>query len=1146
MYVDAGGLILSPSDLIDFLQCGHLTELSLEVADGTRAKPTSDSQGMSVVQRRGIEHEKAHLARLHAEGLDIAEISESGELEMRAELTRKALAAGPDVIYQATFVDGATSGPFWRGHADFLTRVAGPSSLGPFSYEPEDTKLASHVRPSAVLQLCEYAEQLARCQGRVPDHVHVVLGDQTRVSLRLADFAAYHRAAKEQFVAACTSGLSAYPLPVEHCQVCQWRSQCDARRISDDHLTMVAGLRTDQADKLTAEVGITTVAELAGSQGAGVPGIGRQAFDKLRAQARLQMRARVVPDLAPPYELLEGAGPGRGLAALPTPSPGDLFFDIEGDPFVGESGLEYLLGVGWVEPDGQFGFKAFWARTPAEEKPSFESFMDFVGVRQAAHPDLHIFHYATYEKTALGKLMGRHGTREIEVDRLFRENTLVDLYRVVRQAVRVGTSSYSLKKLEALYMEARTQAITDAGSSIDEFERWIEIGDEQILSDIEEYNRVDCESTKLLRDWLEERRTEYATEFGEWPPRPVPPDEEVGEPPAEDISENEALERLLLSDAGSEPGRTPTDQEGRQLLARLLEWHRREDKPAWWEYFHRAHECDEDDLYADSESIAGLTYVGESRRESRSTVHRYRFDPGQEYKLVVGDPVMDPATIRRGNESGEKIPGPGKLVGLDSDGGFLELKRRTNSSAPHPDNLIPGGPIQTKHQRQAVRRIAASVIEHGIDGTGPYRAVRDLLMRTPPRTVPTLTDGAPLILEGEGGDNAVVRLGRDLEHGYLAVQGPPGSGKTRAAARLAVALIRDGCTVGVTANSHAVITNLLDELGLQADREGVPFRASQKNPGDHYSSHHSVTRRDSNDEMAADLEDGADILAGTSWMFAREEFDQSLDYLIIEEAGQFSLANAVAVGAAAARNIVLLGDPLQLDQPSKGTHPHGANASALGHVLGEARTLSDHLGIFLDHTHRLHPDICSFISEVVYDGRLHPMAGLERQAIGGTGVFGGSGLRWRPVDHTGCRVDSPEEAAEVLACYQQLLGRSFTDRDGAERTMGHEHILVVAPYNAQVRRLKEALPPGAQVGTVDKFQGRQAPAVICSMTTSSIEEIPRGLEFLMSRNRLNVAVSRAQAMAILVGSPKLLTISCRSVEQLRLVNGLCRFVELAT
>ncbi len=1145
MYIDDGRLILSPSDLVGFLQCGHLSELSLEVVHGTRTGPPDDDQEQSVVQRRGIEHEVAYLARLRAEGLEVTEIPASDELETRAALTKEALAAGPDVVYQATFVDRAGSGPIWRGHADFLTRVTAPSSLGAFSYEPEDTKLATHVRPSAVLQLCEYAEQLARCQGRVADRIHVVLGDQTRTSLRLADFAAYHRAAKARFVVACADGVSAYPLPVEHCHICQWRSQCDERRIADDHLTLVPGLRTDQVGKLSAGAGVTTVAELAAYEGDGVPGIGRQAFDKLRAQARLQVRARAEPDLAPPYELLAGAGPGRGLAALPTPSAGDLFFDIEGDPFVGESGLEYLLGVGWAEPDGQFGFKAFWARTPAEEKSSFEAFMDFVGVRQAAHPDLHIFHYATYERTALGKLMGRHGTREIEVDRLFRENTLIDLYRVVRQAVRVGTPSYSLKKLEALYMGARTQAITDAGSSIDEFERWLETGDDRILTDIEEYNRVDCQSTKLLRDWLEGRRVEYTTEFGERPPRPVPPDDEVGEAFAEEISENEVLERLLLDDGGSEFDRTATDQEGRQLLARLLEWHRREAKPAWWEYFHRVYECDGDDLYEDTEAIAGLGYVGESRREARSTVHRYRFDPGQEYKLAAGDSVVDPATIRRREVADDQIPGPGTLVGIDPDGGFLELKRRTNSAAPHPHDLIPGGPIQTDPQRQALRRIAASVIDHGIDGHGPYRAVRDLLLRKPPRTVPALTDGAPLVLDGEDGEDAIDHFGRELEHGCLAVQGPPGSGKTRSAARLAVALIRDGRTVGITANSHAVISNLLDELGHWADKDSVTFRASQKSDGEHFSDHPSVTQRESNDEMAADLQEGVDVIAGTAWMFAREEFDQSLDYLIIDEAGQFSLANALAVGTAA-RNLVLLGDPLQLAQPSKGTHPHGAGASALGHVLGEARTLPDDLGIFLDHTHRLHPDICAFISEVVYEGRLHSTDGLERQAIGGTGVLGGSGLRWRPVDHAGCRVESTEEADEVLACYRNLLGRTFTDRHGVERNVGDEHILVVAPFNAQVRRLKRALPPGAQVGTVDKFQGRQAPVVICSMTTSSIEEIPRGLEFLLSQNRLNVAISRAQAMAVLVGSPKLLTISCRSIEQLRLVNGMCRYVEMAT
>jgi uncharacterized protein len=280
-------------------------------------------------------------------------------------------------------------------------------------------------------------------------------------------------------------------------------------------------------------------------------------------------------------------------------------------------------------------------------------------------------------------------------------------------------------------------------------------------------------------------------------------------------------------------------------------------------------------------------------------------------------------------------------------------------------------------------------------------------------------------------------------------------------------------------------------------------------------------------------------------MFARDQFDQTLDYLILDEAGQFSLANTMAV-ATAAKNLVLVGDPLQLAQPSKGTHPIGANASALGHVLGDAGTLPDELGIFLDRTHRLHPEICAFISEIVYEGRLQSEPGCERQAVSGSDELGGSGLRWRPIDHFGNRVDAPEEGDEVNACYRGLLGRTFTDKDGVERPLTAADVKIVAPYNAQVHILKQKLPPGALVGTVDKYQGQQAPVVIVSLTTSSLEDIPRGMEFLYSRNRLNVAVSRAQAMTIVVGSPKLLTVKCRSIDQLRLVNGLCRYVEMAT
>jgi uncharacterized protein len=324
----------------------------------------------------------------------------------------------------------------------------------------------------------------------------------------------------------------------------------------------------------------------------------------------------------------------------------------------------------------------------------------------------------------------------------------------------------------------------------------------------------------------------------------------------------------------------------------------------------------------------------------------------------------------------------------------------------------------------------------------------------------------------------------------------------------------------------------------------VAFTASQKGSDDHHAQHSSVTPRGANDEMAADLADGVDVLAGTAWLFARPEFDQRLDYLIVDEAGQFSLANAVAVGTAA-RNLVLLGDPLQLAQPSKGSHPPGADVSALGHLLGDDRTLPPALGVFLDHTFRLHPEICTFISEAFYEGRLQSRPGLERQTVTGAGPLGGSGLRWRPVEHSGCRVDSREEAEEVLACCERLRNGTFVDRDGEERPVGPDDILVVAPYNAQVRLLRQVLPTGIPVGTVDKFQGREAPIVICSMTASSVEEIPRGMEFLLSRHRLNVAVSRAQALSIVVGSPKLLQLNCRTVAQLTMVNALCRYVELA-
>jgi uncharacterized protein len=1131
-----GRLVLSPSDLVGHLHCPHLTALSLAAASGELAKPARDDPELALLVRHGLEHERDYLVQLEGEGLVVEHIDDNQPLAERCVKTRAALEAGTDVVYQAAFFDQTGDTASWVGYADFLTKVPTPSDLGAWSYEPEDTKLARSVRPSAVLQLCAYAEQLTALQGRAPVHVHVVLGSLKKVSLHLADFAAYYRAAKARFEASFSHVSATYPVPVEHCAVCRWLECCDAQRIADDHLSLVPGLTSEQARKLAEHASVHSVAELASFGGDHVTGIGKPTLEKLRRQARLLVSARKLT-APPPYELLLAGEPGIGLGRLPQPSPGDLFFDIEGDPHVGEDGLEYLFGVGYLESTGEFAYRAFWGHDTVEEKAAFEELIDFFMKRLASFPEMHIYHYASYEPTALGKLMGRHATKEQEVDELFRGAVLVDLYRVVRQGVCVGVPSYSLKKIEALYMQARTEGIIDAGSSIVEYERWLEDHDDAILVKLEDYNALDCRSTWLLRNWLEGCRLEYATQHGMSPPRPLPQDSQPSEAVADDVSQAAELKSQLEALAVSARS---DDASALVLLGNLLDWYRREEKPEWWRFYDRIFRCDDDDLLEDTETIANLEYEGVVGQAKKSLLHRYLFDPDQPFKIQEGQSVRDPESERRKREEHTSIKGPGALVSLDGVAGMLVLRRGQNSTAPHPRHLIPDGPIDTSDQREALRRLARSVISEGIDGTGPYRAVRDLLLRRPPR----MRGGrsGQLCEEDQDPSDAAVGLAPLLEAGCLAIQGPPGSGKTWTAARMTVDLVKRGFSVGVTANSHKVIAHLLDETIKAAN--GRTISISQKANEDQACSHPWVTRRDRASDVVSDLDGGAKVVAGTAWLFSRPDFDQRLDYLIVEEAGQLSLANVCAVGAAA-RNIVLVGDPRQLSQPSKGTHPPGAGVSALEHMLGDADTMPPGLGIFIDHTRRLHPEICSFVSEIVYDGRLHALPGRELQAIGGTDALAGSGLRWAAVKHEGNSTSAPEEAAAVQEIVTCLIGRTWTNAKGKYRVLTRDDILIVAPYNAQVAAIGRLLRDGVAVGTVDKFQGQEAPVVIVSLTTSSPDQVPRDMEFLYSRNRLNVAVSRAQALTIIVGSPTLLAVPCHTVEQLRLANGLCRYVEMA-
>jgi predicted RecB family nuclease len=1117
-------LILSASDLINYLECRHLTYLDLGVATGDFELEPTRTDAADLLAKKGDEHELAYLESVRSDGREVIKVDSEQGLEglaRGAERTREAMRVGADVIYQGILFDGDR----WLGYADFLERVDRPSDLGSFSYEVADTKLARRVKPYFLLQLCFYSELLSAVQGVAPEWMSVVLGSHVRERFRPPEFLSYYRSVKRNFEASLDSGVvGTYPDLVDHCELCRWEQNCASRRKADDYLGLVANMRRTQIVRL-AERGITRVDELGRANPADrPPRIGAGTFENLRSQARLQVEQRTTG--VPIYEFLDPE-PDRGFARLPQPSRGDLYFDMEGDPFF-EDGLEYLFGVVTAAEDDP-RFHALWATNRAEEKLAFEAFMDFVIERLERWPDMHVYHYAPYEPTALKRLMGLHATREDEVDHLLRNQVLVDLYAVVRQSMRVGEPGYSIKNIEHFYMEERETEVAGGGDATVAFEEFLETGDRSPLEAIERYNEDDCRSTLLLHTWLLERRKEAVGTFGE--EIPWRPAQDPYEPDPEEQAELDRISEALVFDLPEEPDERSDEQQARWLLAQLVDYHRREAKPAWWEYFERRDAEEEQLIEVDNETLAGLEPTGEEPTQlpppARSLIHRLHFPP-QEHKVGPGG-YVDPAT-----EAGVAVEQ------VDDEAGIVEIRRATNRrSEPLPRAVIPGKPYDTSVQRAALRRFAGDVLDRGLDEEDRYSALRAVLRRELPDS-----DARPAgeSLQEDGFDlEAAKDISRRLSGSYLFIQGPPGSGKTYTGAHLILDLIENGARVGVASSSHAAIHNLLHEIERFAPA-GEPFHGVKR--GERFESRRDAPLIHTSDDIADCLNDANRLVAGTAWLFAREEMDGSLEYLFIDEAGQISLADTLAM-ATSAHNLVLLGDPNQLAQVSRAIHPPGAGASVLEHLLGEATTIPRDRGLFIDRTRRMHPDVCRFVSEAIYEGRLEPIDECARQALDSPGRLTGTGVRYVPVEHQGNARQSPEEASEIAALVNDLLRGRYTKANGEAPPLVEEEIMIVAPYNAQVRCLRQQLPDSVRVGTVDKFQGQEAAVCFFSMATSSGAEIPRNLEFLFSRNRLNVAVSRARCLAVLVCSPKLLHIRCRSAEEMRLVNALCKLVEMA-
>lgn len=1119
MQVHEGQVLISPSDITAAAACEFAWLRQLDYKLGrVDSLPENLDPLLERASQLGLTHEDRvlhHLIEEHGQESVVTIDSPGGDLsklDLACERTLEALSHRKPVVYQGALRDGNL-----RGFADFLLR----NDSG--EYVVLDTKLARSAKVSALLQIAAYADILAKRGIPVAKESVLILGGGNESRHDLSTIIPVYRARREALTVLLSDHLSqadgvrwgdATVRACGHCAICEHEVQANR------DVLLVAGMRMTQRDRLR-DAGIQTIDELAVADQ--VHGMAAGILHRLRKQARLQLQQE--SDGQVHFEVFDD----QALAAMPTPSPGDIFFDFEGDPMWQDSrdmswGLEYLFGV--VEADtGEF--VAFWADDRRHERAALRDFLDYVARRRTTWPDMHIYHYADYERAALLRLAASFGEGEDEIDDLLRGNVLVDLYPVVKGSVFVSQDSYGLKALEALFEEGhRTGDVTTAADSVIQYANYcmaLEQGNadeaHQLRKDILTYNEQDCRSTLGLRDWL------LAL------PGAATSSPAVLNPPEVELSDTALAEAAVAEPLWNIAGEAPriAEEQGFALLAAAVGYHRREEKPFWWGHFDRL--SNPPDTWADARDAL----IIETCEVMQTWETRGRGNPRR--TLRVEGVLQAGSCLERDSEAyllydcphpdGQKNAGENTrgyttaeitLVDQDADRAVFEVEERLPRACTEYDTLpraaalTPGPP--SKVLREAIQGIAARAAAKGLPDP-----IGNLLRREPPRL---LTSRLPLV-NGEDYTTAITEAVRQIDGSTLAVQGPPGTGKTYAASHVIARLVTENhWRVGVVSQGHSAVNHLLDcivDTGLEPALVGKKDR-----PED--SSWQAV----SGAKAAAFLDDHeltGCVYGGTAWDFANTSrvADGLLDLLVIDEAGQFSLANTIAVSRSCQR-VVLLGDPQQLPEVSQGTHPEPVDMSALGWLTPEA-ILPAEYGYFLHTTRRMHPRLCEPVSVHSYAGRLraHECA-AERRMLGAGGDPIEPGLVVEALEHSGNSVASVEEAARIADLAREALSwRWQPSADESTRIMTPADVLVVAPYNAQVDLLRHELAgkglADVRVGTVDKFQGQEAPVVLASMTASSPDDVPRGMEFLLCPNRINVAASRAQWRTVIVHGSRL-------------------------
>jgi predicted RecB family nuclease len=1135
-----------------------MSRLALDFPERLEEVEKDQDEMMGLLADKGNAHEEHFLQQLKAEygAENVAEIK--ADRRTAAKETQEAMQAGCAVIFQAYLQRDN-----FAGYADFLVRCEGQSELGDYYYEAWDTKLSKSTKPYFIIQLCCYSWMLEKAQGRRPEEIVVVLGDNAKERFRIAAYYSYFKNLKEQFLTAqesFTGDAESMPDPALASDHGAWGSYAKQLMEASDSLALVATIRKTQIKRLRDE-GIDSLTQLANSKLSHVKGISPETFEKIKAQADIQLKSR--GQEKPQFKVIEDDH-GKGLSALPLASELDMFFDIEGHPLL-DGGLEYLWGVSYNDSSAirgkDYAFKDWWGHDEHQEKRAFEDFIDWTYQRWQQDSSMHVYHYASYEITAIRKLSTRNQTRLIEVAEMLSSGVFIDLYKIVKNGLLIGEPKYSIKNVEHLYRSKRTTDVANGGESIVFYENWRESGgveswadsdkgykswladpddfdwrDWSALKDIRDYNIDDCESTLELVEWLREQQQASGVIYN--PVEEIKSDKEKTDRQVSNQEKREVLtarQQALIE--RFENDQQLRDDPSAELLISLLHFYDRERKPQIWSYFERL-EKTEEQLFDDDTVLFDITLKETSFDEGKlhCTASYNKDQPLRTDKISS-------AIIQGSEAKASKI----KFEELSLHQGEVSFIINADEEEALQQSQLNLFADESRINTDTLENRLCDITEAYFE-TGLLNGVIGTLLKQENPKFLTPTTPLPVSRQRYPNDNeymaAMVTTINALDSSCLCIQGPPGAGKTFTAKHVIAALVKQGKRVGIMSNSHAAIMNLIKSLpellpdarlvkvgGYGAIKEFKELYTAEEYPNLDYRSTMTFTKKAPYENY--------DVIGATVYGFAKDiSYEIPIDYLFVDEASQVALANLVAV-TGSTKNIILMGDQMQLEQPIQGSHPGQAGSSALEFMLKGHAVIPEEQGVFLERTYRMHPKVCQPLSEIVYEGKLKTDADNAKQSINIEQpqlVTQPNGLLSIKVSHEGNTQSSDEEVLVVQKLIDELTTGTYTNKDGEIKPITEDDILVVAPYNMQVNLLKEKLSENLKIGTIDKFQGQEAPVVIISMAVSDVEESSRGLDFVFDINRLNVAVSRAKALAIIVANDGLERCKVNSLGQMERVG----------